>query len=160
MKRICVMGLGYIGLPTASLFATHGHSVLGVDTSEKVVDTINAHEHFGRRGLSTVGAVELEKREGFFAGQLKGQITLLGASSVFTKTGASVPITMLLGVFAVLLIVLVTFVVALTALRKVLGMCFGVIAALLFVDLVGDISYLSFFGVIIEALFLAGCLVL
>jgi UDP-N-acetyl-D-mannosaminuronic acid dehydrogenase len=37
---ICVMGLGYIGLPTASLLATKGHRVLGVDVNPKVVDTI------------------------------------------------------------------------------------------------------------------------
>ncbi len=40
-ERICVMGLGYIGLPTASLLATKGCSVLGVDVSADVVDTIN-----------------------------------------------------------------------------------------------------------------------
>ena len=30
-KKICVLGLGYIGLPTASTFATHGVQVVGVD---------------------------------------------------------------------------------------------------------------------------------
>ncbi len=38
---MCVVGLGYIGLPTASLLATRGHSVLGVDVRQDVVDTIN-----------------------------------------------------------------------------------------------------------------------
>jgi len=41
-KTICVVGLGYIGLPTASLLGTKGFEVLGVDVSKKVVDTINA----------------------------------------------------------------------------------------------------------------------
>jgi UDP-N-acetyl-D-mannosaminuronic acid dehydrogenase len=40
-REICVIGLGYIGLPTASFLATKGHRVLGVDTNPKVVDTIN-----------------------------------------------------------------------------------------------------------------------
>lgn len=40
-KSICVIGLGYIGLPTASLLGTKGYSVYGVDTSTAVVDTIN-----------------------------------------------------------------------------------------------------------------------
>ncbi len=40
-KKICVIGLGYIGLPTASLLGTKGYHVHGVDVSEKVVDTIN-----------------------------------------------------------------------------------------------------------------------
>jgi len=41
-KKIVVMGLGYIGLPTASMLATKGHQVLGVDISEEVVKTINS----------------------------------------------------------------------------------------------------------------------
>lgn len=40
-KRICVVGLGYIGLPTASLLATKGFDVFGVDVREDVVATIN-----------------------------------------------------------------------------------------------------------------------
>lgn len=38
---ICVLGLGYIGLPTASIFATKGKKVLGVDVVPHVVETIN-----------------------------------------------------------------------------------------------------------------------
>ncbi len=47
MDRVCVVGLGYIGLPTASLLATKGFTVHGVDTNARVVDAINrgeAHE--------------------------------------------------------------------------------------------------------------------
>ncbi|HSB95422.1 MAG TPA: UDP-N-acetyl-D-mannosamine dehydrogenase [Spongiibacteraceae bacterium] len=40
-QKICVIGLGYIGLPTASLLGTKGYNVHGVDVSAKVVDTIN-----------------------------------------------------------------------------------------------------------------------
>jgi UDP-N-acetyl-D-mannosaminuronic acid dehydrogenase len=40
-KTVCVIGLGYIGLPTASLLGTKGYKVHGVDTSKHVVDTIN-----------------------------------------------------------------------------------------------------------------------
>lgn len=42
--KVCVMGLGYIGLPTASLIATKGHKVHGVDVNPKVVETINRGE--------------------------------------------------------------------------------------------------------------------
>jgi UDP-N-acetyl-D-mannosaminuronic acid dehydrogenase len=41
-KTISMIGLGYIGLPTAALFASRGVSVIGVDVSQRVVDTINA----------------------------------------------------------------------------------------------------------------------
>lgn len=40
-KTVCVIGLGYIGLPTASLLGTKGYKVHGVDASRHVVDTIN-----------------------------------------------------------------------------------------------------------------------
>lgn len=40
-KRVCVIGLGYIGLPTASLLGTKGYEVVGVDISPDVVATIN-----------------------------------------------------------------------------------------------------------------------
>ncbi len=41
-RTVCVVGLGYIGLPTASLLASRGFHVIGVDVSQSVVDTINA----------------------------------------------------------------------------------------------------------------------
>jgi UDP-N-acetyl-D-mannosaminuronic acid dehydrogenase len=40
-KRVCVIGLGYIGLPTAALLASKGFQVLGVDILPSVVETIN-----------------------------------------------------------------------------------------------------------------------
>lgn len=40
-KKICVLGLGYIGLPTAAMFATHGHKVIGVDVRKDVVEALN-----------------------------------------------------------------------------------------------------------------------
>ncbi|KIN70410.1 UDP-glucose/GDP-mannose dehydratase-like protein [Sulfitobacter donghicola DSW-25 = KCTC 12864 = JCM 14565] len=43
-KRISMVGLGYIGLPTAALFAAYGTRVIGVDVSPHVVDTINQGE--------------------------------------------------------------------------------------------------------------------
>jgi UDP-N-acetyl-D-mannosaminuronic acid dehydrogenase len=39
--KVVMMGLGYIGLPTAALIASKGVSVLGVDVQQSVVDTIN-----------------------------------------------------------------------------------------------------------------------
>ena len=43
-KRICVIGLGYIGLPTAALLANRGYDVYGVDVVQSTVDTINRGE--------------------------------------------------------------------------------------------------------------------
>lgn len=43
-KRISVIGLGYIGLPTAAMFASRKIEVVGVDVNQHVVDTINKGE--------------------------------------------------------------------------------------------------------------------
>lgn len=40
-KRVCVVGLGYIGLPTAALLASTGFDVIGVDLNAHAVETIN-----------------------------------------------------------------------------------------------------------------------
>ncbi len=41
MKRICIFGLGYIGLPTACLFATNGYRVIGIDLKKDVIEKVN-----------------------------------------------------------------------------------------------------------------------
>ncbi|EAI5067199.1 UDP-N-acetyl-D-mannosamine dehydrogenase [Campylobacter coli] len=40
-NKVCVIGLGYIGLPTAAVFASRKVKVLGVDINQQAVDTIN-----------------------------------------------------------------------------------------------------------------------
>lgn len=40
-KKVCVVGLGYIGLPTAALLASNGFNVVGVDLNAHAVETIN-----------------------------------------------------------------------------------------------------------------------
>lgn len=43
-QTISVIGLGYIGLPTAAVFASRKKQVIGVDVNEKAVETINRGE--------------------------------------------------------------------------------------------------------------------
>ncbi|MBU6383443.1 MAG: UDP-N-acetyl-D-mannosamine dehydrogenase [Verrucomicrobia bacterium] len=40
-KKVSVIGLGYIGLPTAAILATHGIEVVGVDINPHAIETIN-----------------------------------------------------------------------------------------------------------------------
>jgi|TARA_R110001583_G_scaffold192713_1_gene359594 UDP-N-acetyl-D-mannosaminuronic acid dehydrogenase len=40
-KKVSVIGLGYIGLPTAAVLASRGLEVVGVDVNQQAVDTIN-----------------------------------------------------------------------------------------------------------------------
>lgn len=41
-EKVSVVGLGYIGLPTAAIIASRGMKVIGVEVNQKAVDTINA----------------------------------------------------------------------------------------------------------------------
>lgn len=41
-KKVCVIGLGYIGLPTAALISNLGYEVVGVDINQSTVDTVNS----------------------------------------------------------------------------------------------------------------------
>lgn len=43
-ETISVIGLGYIGLPTAAMFAAYGKNVIGVDVNQSTIDTINRGE--------------------------------------------------------------------------------------------------------------------
>lgn len=54
-RKICVLGLGYIGLPTAATFATHGLEVVGVDVNPRVVETLRSGQiHIQESGLQAV----------------------------------------------------------------------------------------------------------
>lgn len=51
-ERVCVVGLGYIGLPTAAVLAARGFEVHGVEINPKAVETINAgRAHFAEPDL-------------------------------------------------------------------------------------------------------------
>lgn len=54
-KKVCVLGLGYIGLPTASTLATHGLQVVGVDVNPQIVQGLqNGKLHLYEPGLRTL----------------------------------------------------------------------------------------------------------
>lgn len=62
--EVVMIGLGYIGLPTAALIASNKVNVLGVDINQKVVDTINRGEiHIIEPELDT--AVASAVKEGY-----------------------------------------------------------------------------------------------
>jgi UDP-N-acetyl-D-mannosaminuronic acid dehydrogenase len=65
-KKVCVVGLGYIGLPTAALLASTGFDVIGVDLNANTVETIN-------QGLIHISEPDLDAYVGsaVAAGKLK-----------------------------------------------------------------------------------------
>lgn len=54
-KSVCVIGLGYIGLPTAALLASHGYQVLGVDINPETLACIQSGSaHIAEADLDTL----------------------------------------------------------------------------------------------------------
>src|ERR1051326_1390460 len=53
MTTICLLGLGYIGLPTGSMFALAGNDVIGVDPSPRVQAAL-------REGIASIDEPELQ----------------------------------------------------------------------------------------------------
>ncbi|MFC4542234.1 nucleotide sugar dehydrogenase [Halosolutus amylolyticus] len=61
MSTICVHGLGYIGLPTAAMFANYGYEVVGYDVSEELVSRLNQGDvHIEEPGLRAFVTQALE----------------------------------------------------------------------------------------------------
>lgn len=93
-KTISVIGLGYIGLPTAAMFAANGVKVIGVDVNQNAVDTINRGDiHIVEPGLGEIVASAVEKQT------LKAVIQpepaeafLIAVPTPFLKTDSSVPV--------------------------------------------------------------------
>ena len=58
IRSVCVVGLGYVGLPTAALLAAGGMEVLGVDVDSQRVEAVNAGESpISEPGLAEAVAV-------------------------------------------------------------------------------------------------------
>ncbi|MFW9920449.1 MAG: nucleotide sugar dehydrogenase, partial [Candidatus Thorarchaeota archaeon] len=58
IARVCVLGLGYIGLPTALFYAEKGLQVIGLDTNDELVDNLRK----GRIYMEEDGLEELANR--------------------------------------------------------------------------------------------------
>ena len=60
--KVCIIGQGYIGLPTAALFAKNDCEVVGVDVIESVVEMLNKGEiHIEEPGLGEIIKTALDK---------------------------------------------------------------------------------------------------
>ena len=69
-RKICIMGMGYIGLPTAALLANRGYRVHGVDVNQHVIDTINRGEiHIVEPELDTF--VQSAVKSGFLVANIE-----------------------------------------------------------------------------------------
>ena len=91
--KVNVIGLGYIGLPTAALLANKGFDVHGVDVIKNVVDTINRGEiHIVEPDLDTF--VKAAVKSGKLKADLKpekGDVFIIAVPTPFHKSGYEIP---------------------------------------------------------------------
>lgn len=74
MKKICFVGLGYIGLPTAIVTAKSGLQVLGIDINPTIVDKTNAGQlHFVEEGMELL--LQEVLREGNFRAATQAEVS-------------------------------------------------------------------------------------
>lgn len=88
-RTVCVVGLGYIGLPTAALLATNDYRVIGVDLNAHVVETINQGRiHIVEPDLDAYvrSAVTAGKLKAY-AKPLEADIYLICVPTPFHETG-------------------------------------------------------------------------
>lgn len=61
--RVCIVGTGYIGLPTALMLATHGNEVLSVTHRQETADKLNSGKvPFKEEGLNELFSEAVEKK--------------------------------------------------------------------------------------------------
>lgn len=91
-KKVCVVGLGYIGLPTAALLASNGFNVVGVDLNTHAVETINQGSiHIVEPDLDAfVRSAVLAKRLTAFTTPQPGDIYIICVPTPFHE-GEGVP---------------------------------------------------------------------
>ncbi|MDD4495192.1 MAG: nucleotide sugar dehydrogenase [Eubacteriales bacterium] len=84
-RTVAIIGLGYIGLPTAAMFATHGHSIIGVDLNKKVVDPLNS-------GEITIEEPGLDKivKEAVVSGNLRGSTSPTACDAYVIAVGTPI----------------------------------------------------------------------
>lgn len=89
MPSVCVVGLGYIGLPTAALIASRQHRVFGVDLDAHVVATVNAGKiHITEPDLA--GLVQKVVTDGLLTAHASPQaadVFIIAVPTPLTETG-------------------------------------------------------------------------
>jgi len=91
--KVCVLGLGYIGLPTAALLANRGYEVIGVDINEEVVNIINSGKiHIKEPGLDTFVHAAIEsKRLKAYTKPKEADVFIIAVPTPFHKNGYDIP---------------------------------------------------------------------
>ncbi|MBP3360164.1 MAG: nucleotide sugar dehydrogenase [Clostridia bacterium] len=83
---INVIGLGYIGLPTALMFASHGVEVVGTDYSKEIVDKLKGgHTTFDEKGLDELYEKAVKSGIKFSTEYQKTDIYIIAVATPYDK---------------------------------------------------------------------------
>ncbi|MDR1665191.1 MAG: nucleotide sugar dehydrogenase [Clostridiales bacterium] len=86
MYEVCVVGLGYIGLPTALMLAAHGNRVAGVDYDTHLIETLRSGKvTFQEDGLEALFAQALSGDIQFFTEYQKANYYIVAVPTPFDK---------------------------------------------------------------------------
>jgi UDP-N-acetyl-D-mannosaminuronic acid dehydrogenase len=86
MHKINVIGLGYIGLPTCLMFATHGYSVTGIDYNKELVSKLNLGElTFHEKGLEGLFKTAQKSNVRFTSEYEKGTFFIIAVPTPYNK---------------------------------------------------------------------------
>lgn len=84
--KVCVVGLGYIGLPTALMLAAHGVEVTGVDYNEELVATLNhGRVTFREDGLEELYQAALRNKITFMCDYSAAELYIVAVPTPYDK---------------------------------------------------------------------------
>lgn len=91
MSKINVVGLGYIGLPTALALASHGQEVVGTDYNKGLVETLNAgHTTFEEEGLDELFESALKSGIQFTTEYISTDIYIVSVPTPYEKANKKI----------------------------------------------------------------------
>lgn len=91
MKKLNVIGLGYIGLPTALIFASKGIEVVGTDLNEKIINDLNKGKlNFNEKGLKQLFEVAVKGSIKFSTKYLKTDKYIIAVPTPYIKSSKKI----------------------------------------------------------------------
>lgn len=91
MRPINVIGLGYIGLPTALMFAKSGVPVIGTDYNKELVETLNAgHLTFEEEGMEELFQKAREEGIQFTTEYQKTDVYIISVPTPFIRSSKKI----------------------------------------------------------------------
>jgi UDP-N-acetyl-D-mannosaminuronic acid dehydrogenase len=98
LSTVCVLGLGYIGLPTALMLASRGVSVVGSDVDKELVKKLNRRETtFDENGLDALFDAALAGGVRFETGPVSTEIYIIAVPTPFDRLSKRVDARFVVG---------------------------------------------------------------